>query len=82
MRQLIYTHRIAFKSSKFITNEPWNDKTNQMSVHPAKVLISLGIPQSDQSLLYDQWASKDPSFLHMNSEDSNQTELVSRLTWP
>ena len=29
--------------------------------------------QSDQSSLCTQWAAKDPSFLHANSEDSDQT---------
>ena len=30
--------------------EPPHDKTNKMTVHPAKTQISLGIAQSDQSL--------------------------------
>ena len=30
--------------------DPRHDKTNKMSVHPAKIQISLGIRQSDQSL--------------------------------
>ena len=29
--------------------------------------------QSDQSLLCAQWVAKDPSFLHTDSEDSDQT---------
>ena len=43
-------------------NEPRHDKTNKMSVHPAKTQISLGIHQSYQSSLCAQWVAKDPSF--------------------
>ena len=32
------------------TNEPTHDKTNKMTVRPAKTRISLGDAQSDQSL--------------------------------
>ena len=46
-----------------------------MSVRPAKTQISLGIgPVSSESLLCAQWVAKDPSFLHADSEDSDQTE--------
>ena len=34
---------------------------------------------SNQSLLYTQWVAKDPSFLHADSEDSDQTERMLRL---
>ena len=37
--------------------------------------------QSDQSLLCTQWVAKDPSFLHADSEDSDQTERMPRLIW-
>ena len=36
-----------------------HDKTNKVSVHPAKTQISLCA----------QWVAKDPSFLHADSED-------------
>ena len=41
--------------------EPRHDKTNKMSVHPAKIRSA--------------WArgAKDPRFLHADSEDSDQT---------
>ena len=42
-----------------------------MSVRPAKTQISLGI--SPVSSLSTQWVAKDPSFLHADSEDSDQT---------
>ena len=37
--------------------------------------------QSGQSLLCSQWVAKDPSFLHEDSEDSDQTEWMPRLIW-
>ena len=37
--------------------------------------------QSDQSSLCTQWVGKDPSFLHADSEDSDQTGQMSRLIW-
>ena len=39
--------------------EPWRDKTNKLSVCPAKTRISLCA----------EWVDKDPSFLHAGSED-------------
>ena len=51
-------------------NEPHHDKTNKMTVRPAKTQISLGISaQSDQSSLCPQRVAKDPRFLHVDSED-------------
>ena len=38
-----------------------HDKTNKMTVYPAKTRISLGI----------QWVAKDPSILPADSEDSD-----------
>ena len=62
--------------------EPWHDKTNKMSVRPAKTQISLGIRPvwSESSLsawrklgsLATQWA---------HSEDSDQTGWTPRLIW-
>ena len=40
---------------------------------PAKAQISLGI--------HAQWVAKDPSFLHADSEDSDQNGRMSRLIW-
>ena len=65
-----------------IINEPPHDKTNKMSVRPAKTQISLGIrPDWSESSLCTQWVAKDPSFLHADSEDSDQTGRLSRLIW-
>ena len=50
--------------------EPRQDKTNKMSVRPAKTQISLGIrPVWSESSLCAQWVAKDPRFLHGDSED-------------
>ena len=48
-------------------------------VCPAKTQISLGI--WSESSLCAQWVAKDPSFLHADSEDSDQTGRMPRLIW-
>ena len=66
---------------KRFQNEPRHDKTNKMSVRPAKTQISLGIcPVWSESSICTQWVAKDPSFLHADSEDSDQTDLSLRWT--
>ena len=60
--------------SNILINEPPHDKTNKMTVHPAKTQLSLGIhPDWSESSLCAQWVAKDPRFLHADSEDSDQT---------
>ena len=50
--------------------------------HPATPQISLGIrPVWSESSLCAQWVGKDSSFLHADSEDSDQTGRMSRLIW-
>ena len=62
-------------------NEP-HDKTNKMSVRPAKTQTSLGIhPVWSESLLCTKWVAKDPRFLHVDSEDIDQTGWMPRLIW-
>ena len=56
--------------------EPRHDKTNKMSVRSAKIRIRLG---GSESSLCAQWVAKDPSFLHADSEDSDQTGWMPRL---
>ena len=54
--------------------EPPRDKTNNVAVRPAKTQINLGIrPVWQESSLCAQWVAKGPSFLHADSEDSDQT---------
>ena len=57
-------------------------KLTKWHVRPAKTQISLGIrPVWSESSLCAQWVAKDPSFLHADSEDSDQTGRMSRLIW-
>ena len=37
--------------------------------------------QSDQSSLCGKWVAKDPSFLHVDSDDSDQTGRMPKLIW-
>ena len=77
-----------FKSDNVIY-EPPHDKTNKMIVRPAKTQISLGIrpvwsessPGWFESSLCAQWVAKELSFLHADSEHSDQTGRMSRLIW-
>ena len=58
--------------------------TNQTKWHvrPANTQISLGIrPVWSESSLCAQWVAKVPSFLHADSEDSDQTGRMPRLIW-
>ena len=51
-------------------------------MRPAKTQISLGIhPVWSESSLSTQWVAQDPSFLHADSEDSDQTGRMPRLIW-
>ena len=62
--------------------EPPHDKTNKVTMCPAKTQISLGIcPVWSESSLCTQWVAKDPSFLHADSEDSDQAGWMPRLIW-
>ena len=60
--------------------EPPHDKTNKMTVRPAKTQISLGIrPVCSESSLCAKWVAEDPMFLHADSENSDQTGRMPRL---
>ena len=62
--------------------EPPRDKTNNVAVRPAKTMIRLGIrPVWSESSLCAQWVAKGPSFLHADSEESDQTGRMPRLIW-
>ena len=57
-------------------------KPTKRPVRPAKTHISLGIrPVWSESSLCAQWVAKDPSFLHADSEDSDQIGWMPRLIW-
>ena len=60
--------------------EPRHDKTNEVTVRPAKTLMSLGIRAVwSASSLCAQRIAKGQSFLHAVSEDSDQTGRIPRL---
>ena len=62
--------------------EPPRDKTNNVAVRPGETQINLGIRTVwSESSLCAQWIDKDPSFLHADSEDSDQTGRMPRLIW-
>ena len=63
-------------------NEPPHDKTNKMTVRPAKTQISLGIrPVRSESLL-SAWRKLGSLATHWaHSEDSDQTGRMPRLIW-
>ena len=51
-------------------------------MRPAKTQISLGIrPVWSESSLCAPWVAKELSFLHANSEDSDQTGRMPRMIW-
>ena len=57
-------------------------KPTKWHVRPAKTQISLGIrPVWSESSLCAKWVAKDPSFLHLGCEDSDQTWRMPRLIW-
>ena len=61
-----------------ITNEPPQNQHND--VRQAKSQISLCIHTvCSESSLCAQWVANDPSFLHADSEDSDQTGQMPRL---
>ena len=60
--------------------EPPHIKTNKITVRPAKTQISLGIrPVWLESSMCATWVAKDPSFLHADSEDYDQSGRTSHF---
>ena len=57
-------------------------KPTQWHVHPAKTQISHAHPRSlTEFLPCAQWVTEVPMFLHVDSEDSDQTGWIPRLIW-
>ena len=67
---------------RHVEYEPPHDKTNKMTVRPAKTQISLGIhPVWSESSL-SAWRNLGSLATHwVHSEDSDQTGRMPRLTW-
>ena len=59
--------------------EPQHDKTNQIVCIQRSLRSAWASAQSVQSSLCAQWVAKDPRFLHVDSEDSDQTGRMPRL---
>ena len=75
-------HKSFDKTKNRVWFEPRHDKTNKVTVRPAKTQISLGIrPVWSESSLCAQWVAKDPSLLHADSEYPDQTRRMPRLIW-
>ena len=76
------SHQVSFIFAPFkqyIWAASWKKKNDCAQ---AKMQISLGFcPVWSESLLCAQWVAKDPSFLHVDSEDSDQTGQMPRLIW-
>ena len=51
-------------------------KPTKWHVRLAKTQIRLGGSAWAESSLCTQWVAKDPRFLHVNSEDSDQTGRI------
>ena len=64
------------KGNDYQKNELPHHKTNKMIYAPRECS---GRPVCSESSLCDQWVAKDPSVLHADSEDSDQTGRMSRL---
>ena len=80
--ELYVEHSVCMAHSQHVLNEPPRDKTNKVTVRPAKTPISLGIRKVwSESSLCAQWVAKDHSFLLADSEDSDQTGRMPRLVW-
>ena len=54
-------------------------KNQQNECAPSEDRSDWAAAQSDQSSLCAQWVAKDTSFLHADSEDSDQTGRMPRL---
>ena len=64
-----------------LPNERPHNKTSKMTC-PAMTQISLGIrPVWSESSLCAQWVAEDPVFLHVDSQDSDQTGWMPKLIW-
>ena len=61
-------------------NEPPHDKTNKVACAPSEDSDMPGHPPSlIRVFACAQWLAKDPSFLHADSKDSDQTGRMPRL---
>ena len=62
------------------TNESTHDKTSKMACAPSKDSDQPGLPPS-LIRAFAQLVAQDPSFLHADNDDSNQTGRMPRQIW-
>ena len=65
----------------YLTNEPPHDKTEQNDCAPSERSAWASAQPDQESSLCALWVANDPSFLHADSDDSDQTRLIPRLIW-
>ena len=71
---------LTFDLFTVIVFEPQHDKTNEVACAPSEDSDQPGHPPSlIRVLLCAQWVAKDPGFLHVDNEDSDQTGRMPRL---
>ena len=82
IKQLIIASKVCLSNVPVRTVEPRHDKTNKVSVRPAKTQISLGIrPVWSESSL-SAWRKLGSLATHWaHSEDSDQSGRMARLIW-
>ena len=72
----------CFRILRYITIEPPRDKSNKVSVRPAKTQISLGIRPVWPEYSLSAWRKLGSLATHLaHNEDSDQTGLMPRLIW-
>ena len=72
MRRLICFSEFTYQDLSCVMTKP-----TKWHVRPAKTQISLGIrPVWSESSLCAQWVAKDPTFLNVDNEDSDQTGQI------
>ena len=64
----------------FIWAAAWQNQQNHTCAQRTLRLFCTSM-QSDQSLHFAHWVATDPTYLHADSEYSDQTERIQRLIW-
>ena len=84
-KNLSYSNKPIWQDFKMATQRHLSrhmTKPTKWYVLPAKTQMSLGFhPVWSEPSLCAQWVAKDPSFLHADSKDSDQTGQIPRLIW-
>ena len=59
----------------------WQNQQNYLCTQRRQISLGIRHPPSLISSLCTQWVARDPSFLHEDSKDFDQTGLIPRLIW-